>query len=230
MKNAKRSIIAVSFVIIGISAVLFADALAQRSFRARGSEQSGSELEKPPVPKDDNEKKILGVLEDILSTQRYRNVPPQDGRFLRITTQAMNAKNVVEIGTSTGYSGIWFGMALQKTGGKLTTFEIDAQRAAAARTNFKRAGVADIITLVEGDAHDEVKKLKDPIDILFLDADKEGYIDYLTKLLPLVRPGGLIIAHNINQRMADPRYMKAITTDPNLETIVRSGVSLTLKK
>jgi predicted O-methyltransferase YrrM len=230
MKNAKRSIIAVSFVIIGISAVLFTDALAQRSFRGREGEQSGSELEKPPVPKDDNEKEILGVLEDILSTQRYRNVPPQDGRFLRITTQAMNAKNVVEIGTSTGYSGIWFGMALQKTGGKLTTFEIDAQRAAAARANFKRAGMADIITLVEGDAHDEVKKLKDPIDILFLDADKEGYIDYLTKLLPLVRPGGLIIAHNINPRMADPIYMKAITTDPNLETIVRSGVSLTLKK
>ena len=230
MKNVKRSIIAVSFVIIGISAVLFTDALAQRSFRGRGGEQSGSGLEKPPVSKDDNEKKILGVLEDILSTQRYRNVPPQDGRFLRITAQAMNAKNVVEIGTSTGYSGIWFGMALQKTGGKLTTFEIDAQRAATARANFKRAGMADIITLVEGNAHDEVKKLKDPIDILFLDADKEGYIDYLTKLLPLVRSGGLIIAHNITPGMADPGYMKAITTNPNLETIVRSGVSLTLKK
>ncbi|MBL7153603.1 MAG: class I SAM-dependent methyltransferase, partial [Phycisphaerae bacterium] len=167
---------------------------------------------------------------DIRATQSYRNVPPQDGRFLRITAQAMNAKNVVEIGTSTGYSGIWFGMALQKTGGKLTTYEIDAQRAATARANFKRAGMADIITLVEGDAHEEVKKLKDPIDILFLDADKEGYIDYLNKLLPLVRPGGLVIAHNINTRMADPKYMKAITTDPNLETIVRSGISLTLKK
>ena len=230
MKNAARTTILVSTVIIGISAVLFTDALAQRSSRGRGGERSDSELEKPPVPKDDNEKKILGVLEEILSSQRYRNVPPQDGRFLRITTQAMNAKNVVEIGTSTGYSGIWFGMALQKTGGKLTTYEIDAQRAATARANFKRAGMADIITLVEGDAHEEVKKLKDPIDILFLDADKEGYIDYLNKLLPLVRPGGLVIAHNINTRMADPKYMKAITTDPKLETIVRSGVSLTLKK
>jgi len=90
--------------------------------------------------------------------------------------------------------------------------------------------MADIITLVEGDAHNEVSKLKDPIDILFLDADKEGYIDYLTKLLPLIRPGGLIIAHNINPRMADPKYMEAITTNPNLETIIRSGVGLTLKK
>ena len=198
--------------------------------RPGGPDMSGSELEKPSVPKDDNEKKILSVLNDILANQRYRNVPPQDGRFLRITAESMNAKNVVEIGTSTGYSAIWFGMALQKTSGKLTTFEIDAQRAAAARANFKRAGMADIITLVEGDAHNEVKKLKDPIDILFLDADKEGYVDYLTKLLPLVRPGGLVIAHNINPSMADPKYMKAITTDPNMETIVRSGVGLTLKK
>ena len=219
-----------STVIIGISAILLSTAVAQRSYRSRGGEQSGSELEKHPVPKDGNEKKILGILDDILATQRFRNVPPQDGRFLRITTESMNAKNVVEIGTSTGYSGIWLGMALQKTGGKLTTFEIDAQRAATARANFKRVGMADIITLVEGDAHDEVKKLKDTIDILFLDADKEGYIDYLNKLLPLIRPGGLVIAHNINPRMADPKYMEAITTNPNLETIVRSGVSLTLKK
>ena len=184
----------------------------------------------PPMPKTEAEKKILGILDDILATQRFRNVPPQDGRFLRITTESMNAKNVVEIGTSTGYSGIWFGMALQKTGGKLTTFEIDAQRAATARANFKRAGMADIITLVEGDAHDKVKKLKDTIDILFLDADKEGYIDYLNKLLPLIRPGGLVIAHNINPRQADPEYMEAITTNPKLETIVRSGVGITLKK
>ena len=230
MKNAKSSTIVVSFIIIGISAILFSNALGQRSSRPRRGGMSGSELEKLPVPKDDNEKKILSILDDIRATQSYRNVPPQDGRFLRITTRAMNAKNVVEIGTSTGYSGIWFGMALQETGGKLTTYEIDAQRAATARANFKRAGMADIITIVEGDAHEEVKKLKDPIDILFLDADKEGYIDYLNKLLPLVRPGGLVIAHNINARMADPQYMKAITTDPKLETIVRSGVSLTLKK
>jgi len=230
MKNAARTTIVVSTVIIGISAILLSNALGQRSFRPGGDRQGDSQLEKPPIAKDDNEKKICGVLENILRSQSYRNVPPQDGRFLRIMAESMNAKNVVEIGTSTGYSGIWFGMALQKTGGKLTTFEIDAQRAATARDNFKKAGMADIITLVEGDAHEEVKKLKDSIDILFLDADKEGYIDYLDKLLPLVRPGGLVIAHNINPRMADPKFMEAITTNPNLETIVRSEVSLTLKK
>ncbi|MFC1637062.1 O-methyltransferase [Planctomycetota bacterium] len=229
MKNANRSAIIVIVVIIGIAGILLSNAVAQRP-RRTSSGGGDSQLEKPSVPKDDNEKKILGILEDILARQRYRNVAPQDGRLFRILAESMNAKNVVEIGTSTGYSGIWFGMALQKTSGKLTTFEIDAQRAATALANFKRAGMADIITLIEGNAHDEVKKLKDPIDILFLDADKEGYIDYLNKLMPLIRPGGLVIAHNITPGMAHPEYMEAITTNPDLETIVRSGVSITIKK
>ncbi|MBM3334299.1 O-methyltransferase, partial [Candidatus Sumerlaeota bacterium] len=162
------------------------------------------------------------------------NVPIEDGRLLRLLTEAAGAKHVVEIGTSNGYSGIWFCLALQATGGKLTTHEIDARRAQLARENFKRAGVANLVTLVEGDAHEEVKKLKDPIDVLFLDADKEGYVDYLDKLLPLVRPGGLVIAHNMTARQADPRYVKAITTNPDLETLflnmTGSGVGVSLKK
>jgi predicted O-methyltransferase YrrM len=230
MKNAARITIVISIVTIAIFALLFSTALGQRSFRSMGGWQGDSQLEKPPIAMDNDEQKVFDILDNILRSQRYRNVPPQDGRFLRIITEAMNAKHVVEIGTSTGYSGIWFGLALQKTGGKLTTYEIDAQRAATARDNFKKAGMADIITLIEGDAHEEVKKLKGSIDILFLDADKEGYIDYLNKLSPLIRPGGLVIAHNINPRMADPKYMEAITTNPKLETIVRSGISLTLKK
>jgi caffeoyl-CoA O-methyltransferase len=230
MNKAASPTIVISTIVITIAATMFSNALAQRPTRGGGSGQGDSQLQKDPVPKNDNEKKILGILDDILASQRYRNVPPQDGRLLRLLAETMNARNIVEIGTSTGYSGIWFGMALQKTGGKLTTFEIDAQRAATARANFKRAGMADIITLVEGDAHDKAKQLKGPIDILFLDADKEGYIDYLSKLMPLIRPGGLIIGHNINPRMADPKFMEAITTDPNLETIVRTEVSLTLKK
>ena len=230
MKKAARPTIVVITVVLAIAAIMFSNALAQRPSRGTARGQGDSQLEKPPVPKNNNEKKILGILDDIRARQQYRNVPPQDGRLLRLLAQSMNAKNIIEIGTSTGYSGIWFGMALQKTGGKLTTFEIDAQRAATARANFKRACLADIITLVEGDAHEKVTALKDPIDILFLDADKEGYVDYLDKLMPLVRPGGLIIGHNINPRMADPKFMEAITTNPNLETIVRTEVSLTLKK
>ncbi len=195
-----------------------------------------SSFESSTMPKTEAEKKILSVLEDMDKNQRrgMMNVPVEDGRLLRLLTEAVGAKHVVEIGTSNGYSGIWFCLALRTTGGKLTTHEIDARRASLARENFKRAGVDKIVTLVEGDAHKTVTKLKGPIDVLFLDADKEGYIDYLNKLLPLVRPGGLVVAHNMNPRQADPRYVKAITTNPDLETIFlhmqAAGVGVTLKK
>jgi predicted O-methyltransferase YrrM len=188
------------------------------------------------VPKNDGEKKILGVLADMNQNQSRGNmtVPEQDGRILRLLAESLGAKQVVEIGTSIGYSGIWFCLGLQQTGGKLTTFEIDAGRATTARANFKRAGVEDSVTIIEGDAHEKVAQLEVPIDLLFLDADKEGYLDYLTKLLPKVRPGGLIVAHNMNQRQADPKYVKAITTNPELETVflnmTGSGIGVSMKK
>jgi len=196
----------------------------------RGRLEGDVKLEKGPLAANDFEKNAHAVLDKIMKTERFRNVPQHDGRLLRIMVEAMAAKNVVEIGTSTGYSGIWMGLALKNTGGKMTTYEIDAKRAATARTNFKKAGMADIITLVEGDAHKEIVKLKQPIDLIFLDADKTGYVDYLKKLLPLVRPGGLIMAHNINPRMADPKYMEAITSNPKFETVVRGGMGITMKK
>lgn len=194
-----------------------------------------SSTENSPMPKTEQEKKILSVLDDMDKNQRggMMNVPIEDGRLLRLLTEAVNAKHVIEIGTSNGYSGIWLCLALRDTGGKLTTYEIDAYRASLARENFKRASVDKIVTLVEGDAHKEVTKLKEPIDILFIDADKEGYIDYLNKLLPLVRPGGLILAHNVNMRGQMQNYIKAVTDDPNLETAFQGrgqDLSVTLKK
>jgi len=191
--------------------------------------------ENQPIPKTEQEKKILSVLDDMDKNQSrgMMNVPIEDGRLLRLLTEAVNAKHVVEIGTSNGYSGIWLCLALQATGGKLTTYEIDAQRAALARENFKRAGVDKIVTLIEGDAHKEVTKLKEPIDVLFIDADKEGYIDYLNKLSPLVRPGGLIVAHNVDMRGRLQDYVTAVTTKADLETVFYQqggGVSVTLKK
>jgi hypothetical protein len=154
-----------------------------------------SSPEQPPVPANEEEKMILNILEDMNANQSagMMNVPQTDGRLLRILTEAVGAKHVVEIGTSNGYSGIWFCLALRTTGGKLTTHEIDARRAAL--------------------------------------ADKEGYIDYLNKLLPLVRPGGLILAHNVPGTAPD--YVKAVTTNPDLETVFYergAGVGVTLKK
>ncbi|OHB59269.1 MAG: hypothetical protein A2167_05540 [Planctomycetes bacterium RBG_13_46_10] len=203
----------------------------QRGSRGGRFSRGFSGDQQSPIPANEEEKKILSILEDMNINQSagMMNVPPTDGRLLRLFTEATGAKHVVEIGTSNGYSGLWFCLALRTTGGKLTTHDIDARRAALARENFKRAGVDSLVTLVEGDAHETVTKRKEPVDILFLDADKAGYTDYLNKLLPLVRPGGLILAHNVDSTGQD--FINAITTNPSLDTVFQvQGLSVTLKK
>jgi predicted O-methyltransferase YrrM len=200
-----------------------------------GRVESGSPLDKPPMAKDDAEQKILSTLDATRhSQQRYANVSEADGRLLRQLTEAVGARRVVELGTSTGESGLWFSLALRKTGGHLYTHDIDPGRMAVARENFKKAGVDGLITIVEGDAHQTAPKNTDPIDVLFIDAEKEGYDAYLKELLPLVRPGGLIIAHNMRYPTPNARYLEAITTDPGLDTsfvlMEGAGVGITLKK
>ena len=165
------------------------------------SQQCGAaEAQKPntQVAETDAEKRILAVLNKMVTSHTtYLSVPIQDGKALRLLTEATGAKNVVEIGTSTGYSGLWLCLALQRTNGRLTTFEIDHQRASMAQQHFKEAGVEKMVSIIEGDAHEQIVKLKGPVDVAFIDADKSGYVDYLHKLLPLMRPGGLILAHNV---------------------------------
>jgi predicted O-methyltransferase YrrM len=176
----------------------------------------------------------MAALDEARQGLRYANVPTADGRLLRQLTEAVGAKRVVEFGTSTGESGIWFALALRKTGGHLFTHEISAERIAVARRNFQRAGVEDLITIIEGDGHETVKQHKEPIDVVFIDADKPGYPDYLKQILPLVRPGGLILAHNMHQPPPDPRYIEALTTNPELDTsfvfMDSAGIGITLKK
>jgi len=195
-----------------------------------------SNPEKPPLAADPSEEKILKLLEEIAQTETSNLlVPLEDGRLLRTLTESTGAKNVVEVGTYIGYSTLWFCLALRHTGGKITTHELDPKNAARAREILKKAGVENLVTIVEGDAHETVTRLKEPIDILFIDADKPGYADYLKKLLPLVRPGGLILAHNTtNTARQMPDYFTAVTTDPNLDSIFLGrqsvGIGVTLKK
>jgi len=177
---------------------------------------------------NDFEKRVLEEIDK--HEQDHLNVPPVDGRMLRLLTEAAGAKNVVEIGTSTGYSGLWFSLALHETGGHLTTFEADAGRAAAAREHFRKAGVENLVTIIEGNARENIKQLSETIDVLFLDADKEGYIEYFNRMLPLVRPGGLILAHNVDMIA---NYNNFVTTQAGLETLFYmegNGLAITLKK
>jgi caffeoyl-CoA O-methyltransferase len=200
----------------------------------RETKPGWADLKYPPLARDDAEMKILTVLDDIRQGPWMANVNTLHGRLLRILVEATNAKNVVEIGTSNGYSALWLCLGLKTTGGHLITHEIDPQTAELARANFKRAGVQDLVTVVVGDAHKTVSRIKEPIDLLFIDADKPGYPDYLKQLLPLVRPGGLILADNVSRPAPSPRFIKEITTNPQLETVFlnmqATGIGLTVKK
>jgi predicted O-methyltransferase YrrM len=221
-----KAIVRRSFLAAG-AAVLVSGAVKPACAQRRGM-RSAQNL---PQGNSEGEKAILSILDEMQRTgATYLSVPVSDGRMLRLLTESTNAKNVVEIGTSTGFSGLWFSMALQKTGGKLTTFEYDSGRAATARANFKKAAVDSLVTVIEGDAHQNVTRLKEPVDVAFIDADKEGYVDYLNKLQPLMRPGGLILAHNVG---SGQEYDRAVVSNPALETIFfmdGGGLSITLKK
>lgn len=193
-------------------------------------------LTRHPCPRDEVEKQMIAVMDDMQDNQvrGMGNVLPEDGRLMRMLAESLEAKHIVELGTANGYSSMWFCLALRSTGGKLTTHEIDPQRIAMAKANFKRGGVEGLVTLVEGDAHETIKKLEGPIDVVLLDAEKEGFTDYLSKLLPLVRKGGLIIAHDSSGQaeMMDD-YFKAITENRDLETVLvdasRWGMCITRK-
>jgi caffeoyl-CoA O-methyltransferase len=221
----RRSLFAVGLLALLVPAPLvWLDIGASGQDRVSAQTTETSHLEK--------EKRVMAVIDEMRRTgTTYLSVGERAGRMLRLMTEATGAKQVVEIGTSTGYSGLWFCLALQKSDGRLTTFEIDRDRAALAREHFKKAGVDHLVTIIEGNAHQTVTRLKDPIDIVFLDADKEGYVDYLNKLLPLVRPGGLILADNTNMT---PAYVRAVENHPELETLYYTEggarLGITLKK
>lgn len=216
-----------AIVVIGAIAIVSLAAHQRRDATTTAPERA----EYPPLAKTAGEKRILATLNAATAAgELYENVPVADGRMLRLLTEAVDAKSVIEIGTSTGLSALWICAALEKTGGKLTTIELDPHRAAIARRHFRQAAVEQYVTILQGDAHQIVTRLNGPVDLVFIDADKGGYVDYLKKVLPLVRPGGLILAHNINMV---PDYVQAVATDPDLDTVFYmqgNQLGITLKK
>ncbi|MBL7218526.1 MAG: O-methyltransferase [Phycisphaerae bacterium] len=220
----------------------FAELAKARKSPGDGSDRMGfnyggkPKVDAPPVPKDDKEKQALAALAEMAKGKWYLNITTREGRVLRQLVETTGAKRIVEIGTSSGYSTIWLAMGARAVGGKVFTHEIDPEKIKIARANFKKAGVDDLITIIKGDAHETVKQHKDKgqIDAVFLDAEKKGYVDYLAQLLPLVRPGGLILGHDMHPPMPDPRYIEAITKNPDLDTsfimMESFGISMTVKK
>ncbi len=144
------------------------------------------------------------VLEAALSDSRRAglpdiNVSPNQGRLMQLLVATAGARRILEIGTLGGYSAIHLARALPEDGA-LISLEIDGHHADVARNNVERAGLSGIVEVRVGDAHkllaDLVEAGEGPFDVIFIDADKESYPDYLDASLRLVRPGSLILGDN----------------------------------
>jgi caffeoyl-CoA O-methyltransferase len=163
------------------------------------------------------------------------NVPSSDGQFFYDLVVEHKYKKVLEIGTSTGYSGIWIAWALSKTGGKLITIEIDESRYRKALENFKSAGLSDFIDARLADAHDLVPKMEGPFDFVFCDADKEWTTNYFTAVSSKLLPGGCFAVHNaLISRGNIPEFLTYIKNRSDFKTTIEqsrsTGISLSFRK
>jgi caffeoyl-CoA O-methyltransferase len=184
------------------------------------------------------DEKVKKFLDKMRNRWMDLNVPEEDGKILYEIVLQNKYRRAVEVGTSTGHSGIWIAWALSKTGGKLITIEIDEGRYRQALANFKEAGLSDYIDARLADAHQLVKELSGPFDFVFIDADKDWYTNYAKALIPKLEPGGCIMAHNVEEGRFGMRgtreyyeYMKSL---PEFETRIhprsRAGVAISYKK
>lgn len=148
--------------------------------------------------------------DDILRTVRQNarsaglpeiQIHPEDGRILQLLVTLVGARQILEIGTLAGYSGIWLARALPPEG-RLTTLEFEPDRAEIARQHFALAGLADRVAVIQGDARRTLAAMNGvaSFDMVFIDADKESYPVYLDWAIDHVRPGGVIAGHNAFRR------------------------------
>jgi predicted O-methyltransferase YrrM len=165
--------------------------------------------------------KLLKELEG--TAGRYWNVPREDAKFLGMLVGMTGAQRVLEVGTANGYSAIWMGLALEKTGGRLTTIEINPEKAKEARENLRTARLDGRVTVMEGDAHKIVRQLDGPWDLIFIDADMGRDLDYFEALFPKLAPGGVLARHNAIKYAAQMKdYLDQVKAHPQLDTVILS--------
>jgi len=144
------------------------------------------------------DQRVRAFLEENRRAWRDMNVPAVDGQMLYDLIVENDYTRALEIGTSTGHSGIWIAWALSKTGGKLITIEIDERRYREAVANFEEAGLSQYIDARVANAHELVPELEGPFDFVFSDADKDWYKNYFLAVLPKLEIGGCFTAHNVS--------------------------------
>ena len=191
---------------------------------ARGQAKGGPELDA----------RVRGFLERARGEWHDLNVPYEDGQALHDLIVKNGFTRGLEIGTSTGHSGIWIAWAMSMTGGKLVTIEIDERRHGIAKKNFEAAGVEPWVDARLADAHALVKELAGPYDFVFSDADKDWYTQYFKDLDPKLAAGGCFTAHNVLDGFAGvDSFLEYVRARSNYRTTIertsRSGISVSCK-
>ena len=181
--------------------------------------------------------------DEIPSEKRLNCISKNIGTFYNIMLKSIHAKNILEIGMSVGYSGLWFADAIMSNtkDGQIITIDREQFKIDSATRNFEEAGVSSLIKIREGEARKILHEIKEEFgenyfDFIFIDADKESYIEYFDLCLPLVRKGGIIAADNIlfperfNEMMAD--YLSHVRSNPNVQSVtvpIDNGEEVTIK-
>ncbi len=166
-----------------------------------------------------------------------------EGRFLKMLVRLIGARTILEVGTFTGYSALMMAEGLPDDG-RLITCEVDPKAEAIARRYFSESPHGHKITIRMGPALETIKTLSGPFDLVFIDADKANYSNYYDAVLPLLQPGGLIVADNVlwGGKVLDPKeaddhaivaFDRMVQSDPRVENVcltVRDGMMLALKR
>ncbi|MDA4131280.1 MAG: O-methyltransferase [Thaumarchaeota archaeon] len=194
--------------------------------------------------------KVLAFLEKDAEKNNVPIVGPLVGNLLAMLAMSCNAKNILEIGTATGYSGIWLAEVAMKNGGRLTTIEADPSRIKLARKSFEDSGLGNVVEIVKGDAKAEVPRIAraNPgmFDLAFIDVgDKSLYVDLLKDCIQALKVGGFLVADNtlwrgqvanLSAKDVDTKtlreYNKRVYADNRLHPIIvplRDGVTVAMK-
>ena len=182
--------------------------------------------------------------DEVPSEKRLNCISKNIGMFYNIMLKSINAKKILEIGMSVGYSGLWFADAVMsntQSDGQIITIDRERFKIDNAKKNFEEAGVSSLIKIRDGEARKVLYDIKEEFgknyfDFIFIDADKESYIEYFDLCLPLVRKGGMIGADNIllperfNEMMVD--YLSHVRSNPNVQSVtipIDNGEEITIK-
>ena len=182
--------------------------------------------------------------DEIFPQERMNCISKNIGMFYNIMLKSINAKKILEIGMSVGYSGLWFADAVMsntQSDGQIITIDRERFKIDNAKKNFEEAGVSSLIKIRDGEARKVLHDIKEEFgknyfDFIFIDADKESYIEYFDLCLPLVRNGGIIGADNIllperfNEMMVD--YLSHVRSNPNVQSVtipIDNGEEITIK-